>query len=336
MASTRSPRRWLFALKAGVSLALLGWLGARMFERDGIEALGAHLTALHPGWIVAAVGLNFLAVFAGVARWRLLLRTVGVSLAPGWLLRSYLVARFVGAFTPSTTGLDGWRLYEAGKESGQVARSATAIGVEKLVGLVGMATVCAALVPFGGLELMGSGALVAAAGLGGGALIGLGLLGRPAWLGWIANRMPGPIRTRAQKLVNALADAELSFGTVTRAVLFGVLSHLSLSAVFMATAMALGVDVPAATLLVVGNAIVLAVLLPVSVGGVGVREGVAVMLLATAGVTSTEAVLVALLGYLTGQLPALLGGVLMAARRVRPSLPTIEIAPGRAAESTIS
>jgi hypothetical protein len=104
----------------------------------------------------------------------------------------------------------------------------------------------------------------------------------------------------------------------------------------MATAMALGVDVSAATLLVVGNAIVLAVLLPVSVGGVGVREGVAVMLLATAGVTSTEAVLVALLGYLTGQVPALFGGVLMAVGRVRPKLPTIEIAPGHAAESTIS
>lgn len=336
MASSRSPRRWLFALKAGVSLALLGWLGARMLERDGVDALATHLTSLHPGWIAAAVGLNFLAVFAGVARWRLLLRAVGISLEPGWLLRSYLVARFVGAFTPSTTGLDGWRLYEAGKASGQLARSATAIGVEKLVGLVGMATVCAALVPFGGLTLMGPSALVAAAGLGGGALVGLGLLGRPLWLGSIADRMPGPIRGRAQKLVGALQDAELSFSTVSQAVLFGVFSHLSLSAVFAATALALGVDVSLPTLLVVGNAIVLAVLLPVSVGGVGVREGVAVMLLATAGVSSTEAVLVALLGYLTGQLPALLGGILMAARRVRPTLPTIEIAPGHAAESTLS
>ncbi|MEQ9699442.1 MAG: hypothetical protein RLO54_16525, partial [Sandaracinaceae bacterium] len=47
----------------------------------------------------------------------------------------------------------------------------------------------------------------------------------------------------------------------------------------------------------------------------GVREGVAVVLLATAGVSSTDAVLVALLGYLTGQVPALLGGGLMAISR---------------------
>ena len=68
-------------------------------------------------------------------------------------------------------------------------------------------------------------------------------------------------------------------------------------------------------MLVVGNAIVIAVLLPLSIGGVGVREGVAVVLLATAGVSSTDAVLVALLGYLTGQVPALLGGGLMAISR---------------------
>src|SRR5690606_16523190 len=85
--------------------------------------------------------------------------------------------------------------------------------------------------------------------------------------------------------------------------------------VFWATAGALAIDVDAATLLAVGNAIVLAVLLPVSVGGVGVREGVAVVLLATAGVASSDAMLVALLGYLTGQVPALAGGVLFALRR---------------------
>jgi hypothetical protein len=78
--------------------------------------------------------------------------------------------------------------------------------------------------------------------------------------------------------------------------------------VFFATARAIGLDASPVTLLIVGNAITLAVLLPVSVGGVGVREGVAVVLLSGVGVTSTDALLVALLGYLTGQVPALLGG----------------------------
>lgn len=61
-----------------------------------------------------------------------------------------------------------------------------------------------------------------------------------------------------------------------------------------------------------------------SIGGVGVREGVAVALLVSAGdgsVTTTDAMLLALVGYLTGQAPALLGGILLAISR-DPARPT--------------
>jgi uncharacterized membrane protein YbhN (UPF0104 family) len=101
-----------------------------------------------------------------------------------------------------------------------------------------------------------------------------------------------------------------------------VLTHVLLSATFVASGYALGVSVGFLELLSVGNAIVLAVLLPVSIGGVGVREGTAVLLLSGAGVDTTDAVLLALLSYLTGQVPALLGGVLLAFGRAEPASQT--------------
>lgn len=308
-------KKLLLALKAAVSLGLLAWLGARMLERDGVEALGARLGGLDAGWLTLAVGLHFAAVVAGVARWRLLLRAARISMGFGFLLRSFLVGRFVGAFTPSTTGLDGWRLFEVGRASGAMGRSAAAIAAEKLVGLVGMALVCAALVPFGGLRLMGDDALWLAALLGGGAALGLWAMRAPAWVSALAARLPGGVHARVESGLTALRESRLTLGQSFRAVGLGVASHLALSAVFFATARAVGVDVDASILLVVGNAIVIAVLLPLSIGGVGVREGVAVVLLAGAGVGATDAVLVALLGYLTGQLPALLGGAFMATSR---------------------
>jgi uncharacterized membrane protein YbhN (UPF0104 family) len=302
-----------------------------MLERDGIDTLGERLGALDARWLVAAVSLHFLAVLAGVLRWRLLLRASGVDLSLPWLLRSFLIGRFVGAFTPSTTGLDGWRLWDAGKASGSMGRSAAAIAVEKLVGLIGMAVVCAALVPSGGAALLGSSAIGLALALAGGAAVGLALLGRPAMLASVARRMPRPIRGRAEKVVDALGTLELDGGRVGGAVALGVVSHAALSAVFWATSGALQLPVDGWTLLAVGNAIVLAVLLPVSIGGVGVREGVAVVLLASVGIGSTDAMLVALLGYLTGQAPALVGGVLLAAQR---SAERSE--PSLAAEQTLS
>lgn len=315
MAKTDRRRTALLAAKATVSLGLVGWLVSRMVARDGVEALAVRVESLSVGWLAIAVALHFAAVLAGVARWRLLLRSVGIAQPVGFLTRSFLVGRFVGAFTPSTTGLDGWRLWEVGRASGAMGRSAAAIGVEKLVGLIGMALVCAALVPFGGAELLGSTALIAAAALATGAAVGLWLVKRPTLFAGLVQHLPAALAGRASKAMDALSRTELPPRNLLGAVGLGVLSHLALSAVFWSTAHAVGVDAPAPTLLVVGNAIVLAVLLPVSIGGVGVREGVAVVLLGTAGVTSTDAVLVGLLGYLTGQLPAIAGGVLMAIGR---------------------
>ena len=297
-----------------MSVGLSAWLLARMLERDGAGALVDRLGTLDARWLVLAVALHGLAVLTGVLRWRLLLRAAGLSLPLAWLARSFLIGRFIGAFTPSTTGLDGWRLFDAGKKTGALGKSTAVIAVEKLVGLVGMALVCAALAPVGGVELLGPNAIGVALALAGGALIGLALMRRPHLIRRVAAILP---RRLGAKIVDSLAELRLELSTLTSATLLGVLSHLAISAVFWATAGALGLEVDAWTLLTVGNAIVLSVLLPVSVGGVGVREGVAVMLLASASVASTDAVLVALLGYVTGQVPALIGGAFFALDKVQ-------------------
>ncbi|MEZ4340026.1 MAG: lysylphosphatidylglycerol synthase transmembrane domain-containing protein [Sandaracinaceae bacterium] len=311
MSKPATGRRRLLWIKALVSLGLMAWLGVRMVQRDGVDLLLERLASMNVGWLALAVALHFLAVLAGVSRWRSLLDAAELRFGFPRLLRSFLVGRFVGAFTPSTTGLDGWRLYDVGRESGAMARSATVIVVEKLVGLIGMATVCAALIPFGGLDRMGPTAPLVAGAMAGAAMIGLLAMRRPAWLEALVARAPhAKVRGVGAKLVDALAASRLDGRRALGVVALGVVSHLALSSVFFATAQAIGVDASPLTLLVTGNAITLAVLLPVSVGGVGVREGVAVVLLAGVGVASTDAVLVALLGYLTGQVPALIGGAL--------------------------
>jgi uncharacterized membrane protein YbhN (UPF0104 family) len=205
-----AKRRWLPWIKALVSAGLLGALVVRMVQRDGIDRLLERLASLEYGWLAVAVALHFVAVFAGVARWSALLDAAGLTLAFPRLLRSFLIGRFVGAFTPSTAGLDGWRLYDVGRAHGAMATSAAVIVVEKLVGLIGMALVCAALLPLGGLARVGPGAPVAAAAMGGAALIGLWAMRRPGWLGAIARRVPHPrARALGERLAGALGASRL-------------------------------------------------------------------------------------------------------------------------------
>jgi glycosyltransferase 2 family protein len=311
-------RRWaLLAAKAAVTLGLMGWLVRQMLLRDGVDALLDRAQHLAPGWLLASVALHFASVTTGVLRWRVLLGARGVTQPLGVLFRSFLAGRFLGAFTPSTTGLDGYRLWDIGRRTGDYTTSGAVILVEKLVGLVGMATVCLVLLPFGLLERLGLVGALAALGMAAVALLGLFVLASPARAAALARLAPRPVRGRATKIAEALAGG-LSWRGLAAALGLGILSHAFLSATFAASGFAVGLGLAPLTLLAVGNAIVISVLLPISIGGVGVREGVAVALLVAAGdgsVTTTDAMLLALVGYLTGQAPALLGGLLLVMSR---------------------
>lgn len=310
----RRRRRALVAVKLVVTLGLVAWLAREILAREGIDALWQSASRIRVPWVLGCALLHFGAVTAGVLRWRVLLRARRVELPIAVLYRSFLVGRFVGAFTPSTTGLDGYRLWDVGRRTGDYAASAAVIVVEKLVGLVGMASVCLALLPFGLLDRLGASAVLVALTMAAIAAVGLVVLASPGRARALSRLAPRPVRGLLDRALEAASEA-LARRSLLVALAFGVVSHACLSATFAAAGLALDLEVDPWTLLGVGNAIVIAVLFPVSVGGVGVREGVAVALLASepSGVGVADAVLVALLGYLVGQLPALVGGVLLAA-----------------------
>ncbi len=307
-------------LKRAVSAGLLVVVLALVARTEGLDELPRRLMHLEPGLVAFALVLPFLAVLSGVRRWQLLLAHEGIGLPFSTLLGSFLRGRFVGAFTPSTTGLDLYRLVDVAWMSGNRAASGRAILVEKLHGLVALALVTVALLPAGLARFFGPAGLAVAGLLGLASVLGLVLVARPQLLGSLAARAPRKIRDRAVALASAMASAPPSRGLVGRVALLGVASHAATAAVFAATGLALGVDAEPVALLVVGNAIVLATLLPISVGGVGVREGTAIALLALVGVDAVDAALVGLLGYCAAQPPALIGGLLGVLGRREPVL----------------
>ena len=319
---TRGPRAYaMLAIKLVVTIGLLAWLGRSIATREGMGELAAHAEGMAWTPMFAAVALHFVAVLAGVLRWRVLLGGRGLRLPLTTLTRSFLVGRFLGAFTPSTTGLDGYRLYDVGRRTGDVAGSTATIAVEKLVGLVGMAVVCALLFPFGLRERLGSSALVIALAMASVAGLGLFAMASPARAQKLVALLPAFLRTRVEKIVVALLGGGLRMETLALALALGIAQHLALSATFAASGLAFHVAVPIPTLLSVGNAIVIAVLVPISIGGVGVREGVAVALLASAGIDTSDAVLLALGSWLAGQVPALVGGLALLAPDVETASP---------------
>ncbi|MCA9612729.1 MAG: flippase-like domain-containing protein [Sandaracinus sp.] len=303
-----------------VSAALLGVVLYWVARTEGVAELPSRLARLEPRFVALAVLLPFVAVASGVRRWQLLLAHEGIRLPFTTLLGSFLRGRFVGAFTPSTTGLDLYRLVDVASRTGARAASGRAILVEKLHGLVALSLVTFALLPAGLARFFGPAGLALAGVLGVTSIAGLVLVARPNALRALAARMPKKVRGKATELAEALASAPPTPRLLCEVAVLGVVSHAATATIFVATGLALGVSASPFTLLVVGNAIVLATLLPISVGGVGVREGTAVALLALVGVGAAEATLVGLLGYCVAQPPAIVGGLSELFGRRAPSL----------------
>jgi len=316
-------------LRSLVTLALLAWVLHRIAARDGLSALLATLHAADVRWLMAAGLFSSLGVVLGVMRFRLLLRSAGLNLPVGWLTRISLEGRFVGAFTPSTAGLDIYRAIAVGRRTGKRSVAAGVILIEKLLGLLGLASLV------GGLSLLGAGVLrtgqglPATLGLAVCCALGLGLALRPRVVARASAWLPATIARRVERLTSALEEQPPRPPSLACAFGLGLVGHLTTAAVFLATSRALGIHLPTVELLSVGVALVLSALVPISVGGVGVREGVALMLLGGLGVAGPEAALVATLGWLLTQPPALVGGLFSL-------LPPLETAKASASTASLA
>lgn len=309
-------RRVWTGIKAIVSIALLTWVVRAAVEREGADALWTRATGLDPWWLVGAVALQVVSVFAGIVRWKLLLEDRGLALRLPWLTRSYFIGRFLGTLTPSTMGLDLYRIVAVARVTGDKARSVGAIFLEKLLGLLALAFTGASVLWLTHETWFSDGAPLVLVLTAVGACVCLLILFKPRLLERITPRV---LRARAPGLFATLTGHPLSPRVAAVSMLLGIASHLATGATFVAAARALGVGVPPLDMLAVGVAIVVATLLPVSISGVGVREGVAVLLLSRAAVSPADAVIVALLGYLSAQPPSLLGGLLTFGPTVRHS-----------------
>jgi hypothetical protein len=68
---------------------------------------------------------------------------------------TYFIGRYFGIVTPSTMGLDAWRLYETARLTRRPIECTTALAVERVIGLVGLLVVILLFMPFAGRVTQG-------------------------------------------------------------------------------------------------------------------------------------------------------------------------------------
>jgi len=264
-------------------------------------------------FLVKATGMG-----ATVWRWKVLLEAQDLKVPLRHLIGTFLIGRFVGSFLPSTVGLDGYRMYDIARHSGQTARSVSVIVVEKLIGFFVLSALVVVTIPWG-VRFIPATALVATAVVFSVPVtLSFILLLSPRLIRRIFARVLPPdtaLGAKVGKAVKAVTAYERHRRALFAAVAIGFIVHLGTTFMYYFTAHAIGVDVGVGEVLYVGPLMIFATVVPISVAGIGVRELVFSQLMGQAGHQAAAAVVFAFLGYLVGEVISLFGGLVLLARR---------------------
>lgn len=303
-------------LRVVLAGGILAWVLSRV---DPGAALAVARDA--PAWVFAAP-MALLLFNSVLHAWRLRLLSPDDGPPVAELLRIALVGNFFGLFLPSGGG-EAAKVVALSRHVGGLERAFAILGTARLMELLPWAAFlvwgAVAVLPGRLPELVplawGAAAVFAGIGLAGGLALHYGEAG--------ARRLPGFLAVRLQRVASLRAPRDRVLACLALAVPFAVVNVLTVQVILLGYGVDLGLGpvfglVPTADVLIS---------LPITMAGVGVREGLFVHAFGAWGVAEPVALAVAFTRW-TGELArAALGGVLFAMSRERRT-PVTPATPG--------
>jgi GTP cyclohydrolase II len=272
----------LMRLAAGVAVLwfLVREVGAAPFE-DGLRAVTWQA-------VVAAVTLTALTTVCSAWRWRVVARALGVGIGLPAAVCAYYRSLFLNSVLPGGVLGDVHRAVTHGRSAGDVARGVRAVAWERLCGQIVQAVVTAVV-----LLTLPSPVRPALPYV----LAGLaGVAGCAALVVVVAARRGRSRLTCAARAVAAdLRRGLLVPGVWPQLTLASLLVVAGHTATFVIAARVAGCTAPLGELIALLMVVQTAVVIPLSIGGWGLREGAAAWAFAAAGLGAANGVTVATL-----------------------------------------
>jgi uncharacterized membrane protein YbhN (UPF0104 family) len=290
--------------KAGITVLLLWWLSRKL---DFGIILGKLLT-VSPAGVLLSIALTFCGAMLSIIRWNILTKQIGISIGGSTIIRYGLIGFFFNQALPSSLGGDGiriWLLYQDRISASLAVRS---ILLDRLAGLLFLLVLSFYGLPRLLQQVFGLDPILLSGGLACGALLGIAVCAAVAKGAQRLNRYRA-----GRLLVEIVGDLKL----LTR--MNWVLVHvatLSVAAQLLACCVAwilirqFDDSVSLVDVLIVMPVIFVLLVVPISIGGWGLREGLFVAGLGLIGVGQDVALISSIMFGLVNLVASLVGGVL--------------------------
>jgi uncharacterized membrane protein YbhN (UPF0104 family) len=276
-------------VRVAVGGALLGLLVAR----SGPGELRRTFQTVRPEPLVIAFGLIVFGVAVSAVRWGGFLDALGTNRTYGHLTRLYWIGLFFNSLLPTGIGGDVFKAIRVRRRGEPMGPAFASVLLDRIAGLVGLALLgCAAAV-----VRLASGdrsrAVVAALVLSVGVIVACALL--PVvpkvlrFVPWVGRL--GSVRHAVEALDIGLRTPRAA----VRGLVWGVVYQASVVAFHVELVDGLHVHLPLGALVCAVVVVTFASLLPITINGVGVREGIFAWTLGSYGVATGDAVAIGLL-----------------------------------------
>jgi glycosyltransferase 2 family protein len=284
-------RRRGVALRVLVSVLLLAAVLAYVDVGDVADALRDGEWS----WFLAALALMGLVAVVGGIRWRLLLQEVEIEVSSLRAVRAVAASLALNNVLPTAVGGDAARAWLIGRESGRMLRAAAATVVDKatLLGCLFVLAWAALAVDRGDVPSSLVGVL---------AWVTLGLAAAVALAALVAAGVRPVVRRLPERLAAMIREGWATLRVWARSgrllawlLALGVLYQALAVLALICAGKTVGVELSFSLAAVAAAIVVVAMLVPVSIGGLGVREGGFVLLLAEVGIDGADATVVSLL-----------------------------------------
>jgi uncharacterized protein (TIRG00374 family) len=295
----------LFLLKAAISGGLITLL---VYQVD-VAAVGERLGQLTAGWV--ALALFMLAALIGLAiiRWCIVLRVLSFDLPFMHVLKLVLIGQFFNQTLPSSLGGDAARVFYAWRAGVPPGSALNSVAIDRLMGLFVLIFLTTAIIPILDAKL-GHDAL----------LIALTVFAAGGWLGIVVlyafdNRLTRQFdRFRvigfAVRLSRDMRLVSCRAGAFAGILALSVLIHLFTVGLAWSLDHALGADSGYSVYFLAMIPTLLAVSIPVSIAGWGVREQALVVILGGLGVDAVHALSISIMFGLLLIVGGLPGGLI--------------------------
>lgn len=297
-------------LRLAVAAGLTGLLLWKSNPAE-IVRIAAHAS---PSWILGACGLVVFDRALMAWRWLLLLGPLTTGAPPPlWgVMRVFFISSFVGTALPSVGG-DAVRAYSVSKYGVSGAASVASVAMDRALGVVSILIL--GLVSLAIFSAPAPSGVYVVLGLGGLASLGLALViysdGVAALATSVMGRLPGaPLRRLAQKLLDAVRAYRRHHGVLAGVTAASVGVQILRVIQCWCLGRALGIELDLTSYFVTVPVILLIMLFPVTVSGLGTGQAAFLWTFGVAGVGRPEAFALSILFIALGIVGNLPGGLL--------------------------